>query len=424
METEVWELASPIWVMVSAALVLLMTPGLAFFYGGLSRARSAINMMMMSFGAMGVVAVVWLLWGYSMSGGGNSIAGVVADPITAFGLVGLGGDELVGVGFAATFAIITVALISGAVADRARFKAWMVFVPLWVTLVYTPLAYMVWGGGLLGADGAIGSVVGEALDFAGGLVVHMAAGLAALVLALVIGKRSGFSPSLHKPHSVPFVMLGAAILWFGWFGFNAGAAGSAAEAGLIWVNTLVAPGAAMVAWLITEQLRDGRMTSVGAASGIVAGLVAITPACAFVTPLGAFAIGVVAGIICCFAVTVKFRLGIDDSLDVVGLHFVAGLWGTVAIGLLAVTQEDGRAGLLVGGGLALMGAQLVAVLVTTVYTVVMTGIIAVVIHKTMGFRIADKDEMGGIDVAEHQESAYDFETALAYTGEVPDQQKA
>src|SRR5699024_4849935 len=181
------------------------------------------------------------------------------------------------------------------------------FVPLWVTLVYAPLAYMVWGGGLLGADGAIGSIVGEALDFAGGLVVHMAAGLAALVLALVIGKRSGFSPSLHKPHSIPFVMLGAAILWFGWFGFNGGAAGSVAEAGLIWVNTLVAPGAAMVAWLITEQVRDGRMTSVGGASGIVAGLVAITPACAFVSPLGALAIGLVAGVICCFAVTVKFR---------------------------------------------------------------------------------------------------------------------
>ncbi|WP_461105081.1 ammonium transporter [Tessaracoccus terricola] len=421
METEVWELASPIWVMVSAALVLLMTPGLAFFYGGLSRARSAINMMMMSFGAMGVVAVVWLLWGYSMSGGGTSIAGIFADPITAFGLVGLSGEDLVGVGFAATFAIITVALISGAVADRARFKAWLVFVPLWVTLVYAPLAYMVWGGGLLGADGAIGSIVGEALDFAGGLVVHMAAGLAALVLALVIGKRSGFSPSLHKPHSIPFVMLGAAILWFGWFGFNGGAAGSVAEAGLIWVNTLVAPGAAMVGWLITEQLRDGRMTSVGGASGIVAGLVAITPACAFVSPLGALAIGLVAGVICCFAVTVKFRLGIDDSLDVVGLHFVAGLWGTVAIGLLALPQDDGRGGLLLGGGAALMGAQLMAVLVTTVYTVLVTAVIAFAIHKTMGFRIPADDEVGGIDVAEHQESAYDFETAMAYTGEGADE---
>ncbi|MDO5534658.1 MAG: ammonium transporter [Propionibacteriaceae bacterium] len=417
METEaMWAVASQVWVIVAAGLVLLMTPGLAFFYGGLSRARSAINMMMMSFGAMGAVAVVWLLWGYSMSGGGSDIAGIISDPITSFGLIGISGEDLVGVGFGATFAIITVALISGAVADRARFKAWMVFVPVWVTLVYAPLAYMVWGGGLLTADGAIGSVVGEALDYAGGLVVHMAAGLAALVLAMMIGRRAGFAPSLHKPHSVPFVMLGAALLWFGWFGFNAGAAGSVAEAGLIWVNTLVAPGAALVAWLITEQFRDGHMTSVGAASGIVAGLVAITPACAFVTPLGALVIGAVAGVICCFAVNVKFRLGIDDSLDVVGLHFVAGLWGTVAIGLLAVPQEDGRAGLFLGGGMGLMVAQLVAVLVTTIFTVAVTAVIAFVIHKTMGFRVTEEQEMGGIDLAEHSESAYDMEVAYAYTG--------
>ncbi|MDN5571487.1 MAG: ammonium transporter [Propionibacteriaceae bacterium] len=415
-------MASQVWVMVAAALVLVMTPGLAFFYGGLSRARSAINMMMMSFAAMGLVALVWLLWGYSMSGGGTGIAGIVADPVTAFGLIGLDGTELVGVGFAATFAIITVALISGAVADRARFKAWMVFVPVWVTLVYCPLAFMVWGGGLLSADGAIGSVVGEALDFAGGLVVHMAAGLAALVLALMIGKRSGFAPSLHRPHSIPFVMLGAAILWFGWFGFNGGAAGSIAEAGLIWVNTLVAPGVAMVAWLLTEQIRDGRMTSVGAASGIVAGLVAITPACAFVTPLGAAGIGAVAGIICCFAVNLKFKVGIDDSLDVVGLHFVAGLWGTLSIGLLAIPLEDGRAGLLYGGGMGILTSQVVAVAVTTVYTVALTALIAWGIHATIGFRITAEDELGGIDLSEHRESAYDLETALAYTGEGRDQE--
>ncbi|WP_232549634.1 ammonium transporter [Propioniciclava soli] len=423
MDTQaIWEAASPIWVMVSAGLVLFMTPGLAFFYGGLSRARSAINMMMMSFAAMGLVALVWLLWGYSMSGGGTSIAGIFADPISHFGLTQIGGEDLVGVGFGATFAIITVALISGAVADRARFKAWMVFVPVWVTLVYCPLAFMVWGGGLLSADGAIGSVVGEALDFAGGLVVHMAAGLAALVLALMIGKRTGFSAGIHRPHSIPFVMLGAAILWFGWFGFNGGAAGTIAEAGLIWVNTLIAPGIGMVAWLLTEQLRDGRMTSVGAASGIVAGLVAITPACAFVTPLGAAAIGAVAGIICCFAVNLKFRVGIDDSLDVVGLHFVAGLWGTLSIGLLAVPLEDGRAGLFYGGGLAIMTAQVVAVLVTTVFTVSLTALIAWAIHKTIGFRITAEDEEGGIDLSEHRESAYDLETALAYTGEGREQE--
>ena len=416
METEVmWGVASQVWVMVSAALVLLMTPGLAFFYGGLSRARSAINMMMMSFGAMGLVAVAWVLWGYSMSGGGTSLAGVVADPVTAFGLLGVSGEDLIKVGYASTFAIIAVALISGAVADRARFKAWLVFAPLWVTLVYTPLAFMVWGGGLLGADGAIGALVGPALDFAGGLVVHMAAGVGALVLAMTIGRRAGFAPSLHRPHNVPFVMLGAALLWFGWFGFNAGAATSLAEGGLIWINTLVAPGAGLVAWLITEQLRTGRMTSVGAASGIVAGLVAITPACAYVTPLGALVIGAVAGVLCCYAVDVKFRLGIDDSLDVVGLHYVAGLWGTVSIGLLAVPQADGRAGLLLGGGASLLVAQAVAVLVTTVFAAAVTALIAWGIHRTMGFRISAEEEVAGIDLAEHQESAYDL-LVPAYSG--------
>ena len=417
MDTDaMWGVASQVWVMASAALVLLMTPGLAFFYGGLSRARSAINMMMMSFGAMGMVAIAWVLWGYSMSGGGVSLGGILADPVTAFGLVGVPGEDLGGVGYAATFAIIAVALISGAVADRARFKAWMVFAPLWVTLVYAPLAFMVWGGGLLGPDGAIGSAVGHALDFAGGLVVHMAAGVGALVLAMTIGRRAGFAPSLHRPHSIPFVMLGAALLWFGWFGFNAGAAGSLAEAGLIWVNTLVAPGAGMLAWLVTEQLRDRRMTSVGAASGMVAGLVAITPACAYVTPVGALAIGAVAGVLCCYAVVVKFRLGIDDSLDVVGLHYVAGLWGTLAIGVLAVSQPDGRAGLLYGGGGSLLLAQTVAVLVVTVYAAAVTALIAWGIHRVIGFRISAEEELGGIDLSEHRESAYDLLTP-AYSGE-------
>lgn len=250
----------------------------------MTRAKAALNMMMMSFVSIGLVGVVWVLWGFSMTGG-DGVGGLFGNPFTSFGLESLiGTEDLISAGFGATFAIITVALISGAIADRAKFSAWAVFVPVWVTLVYCPLAFMVWGGGLLGEEGAIGSVVEEAIDFAGGTVVHINAGVAALVLALIIGKRKGFGkdPS-QRPHNIPFVMLGATLLWFGWFGFNGGAAGTAEEAGLIWVNTMAAPAAAMVGWLLIERIRDGRPTSLGAASGIVAGLVAITPACASVS---------------------------------------------------------------------------------------------------------------------------------------------
>ncbi|MBD7994451.1 ammonium transporter [Arthrobacter sp. Sa2CUA1] len=401
--------AGHVWVMVSAALVLLMTPGVAFFYGGMTRAKAALNMMMMSFVSIGLVGVVWVLWGFSMTGG-EGVAGLFGSPFASFGLEDLiGTEDMISAGFGATFAIITVALISGAIADRAKFSAWAVFVPVWVTLVYCPLAFMVWGGGLLGADGAVGSVVGEAIDFAGGTVVHINAGVAALVLALIIGKRRGFGtdPS-HRPHNIPFVMLGAALLWFGWFGFNGGAAGTAEEAGLIWVNTLAAPAAAMIGWLLTERIRDGRPTSLGAASGIVAGLVAITPACASVSPAGALGLGLVAGIVAALAVGLKYKLGYDDSLDVVGVHLVAGLIGTVALGFIALPVDGAGGGLFYGGGFAQLGAQLAATIVAVIFSAVMTLIIGLAIHKTIGFRVSEEQEITGVDLSEHAESAYEL----------------
>ncbi|GAB3546472.1 ammonium transporter [Arthrobacter tumbae] len=401
--------AGHVWVMVSAALVLLMTPGLAFFYGGMTRAKAALNMMMMSFIAVGLVGIVWVLWGYSMTGG-DGVAQLFGNPFASFGLEGLiGTEDMIGAGYGVTFAIITVALISGAIADRAKFGAWSLFVPIWVTAVYCPLAFMVWGGGLLSAEGAIGSAVGEAIDFAGGTVVHISAGVAALVLAIILGKRQGFGKDpAHRPHNVPLVMLGAALLWFGWFGFNGGAASTAEEAGLIWVNTMAAPAAAMVGWLVLERFRDGRPTSLGAASGIVAGLVAITPACASVSPIGAVGLGMVSGAVCALAVGLKYRLGFDDSLDVVAVHLVAGTLGTIAIGFIALPVDGEGGGLFYGGGSGQLVAQIVSVLVAVTLSAVMTALIGLAIHKTIGFRVTPDNEVSGVDLSEHAETAYEF----------------
>lgn len=407
--------AGDVWVMVSAALVLLMTPGLAFFYGGMARAKAAINMIMMSVVSVGLVGVVWVLWGYGMTSAPGILGGLVGNPFADLGLSQhVGSPDLVGIGYGATFAIITVALISGAIADRTRFASWAVFVPVWVTLVYCPLAFMVWGGGLLSADGLVGRTFGEAIDFAGGTVVHINAGLAALVLVYVIGSRTGFAKGMHGAHNVPLMMIGTAMLWFGWFGFNGGAAGSIEEAGLVWVNTLAAPAAAMIAWLATEQLRDGHMTSVGAASGVVAGLVAITPACASVSPVGAVVLGLLAGVGSALAVGLKYRLGYDDALDVVGVHLVAGIIGTVAIGFLALPVDGEGGGLFYGGGAGQLVAQVAATLFTVVYTGVLTALIALAIHRTMGFRVSAEDEARGVDLAEHSESAYAFDEAAGY----------
>lgn len=426
------------WVLASAALVLLMTPALAFFYGGLSRQKSVLNMMMMSFGSLGVVSVIYVLWGYSMSfasahTGESDILGIFDNPFSLFGLSPLlesreiGGEELYPIGgfgsvpaivwvaFQLTFAVITVALISGAVAERMKFATWLVFGGIWVTLVYFPLAHMVWGGGLLsGAENGFASWLfgynadeGAAnvppIDFAGGTVVHINAGMAALVLALLIGKRAGFGRTPYRPHNIPFVMLGAALLWFGWFGFNVGSEGAAdATAGLVWVNTTAATAAAMLGWLAVERLRDGHATSVGAASGIVAGLVAITPACGSLSPIGSLILGAIAGILSALAIGLKYKFGYDDSLDVVGVHLVAGLWGTVGIGLLGT-----ETGLFYGGGIQQLVVQIVIALVAVIFTGVMTVIIAFVV-KPMGWRVTKEDEDTGIDETEHAETAYEL----------------
>jgi Amt family ammonium transporter len=313
------------------------------------------------------------------------------------------------VGFQATFAIITVALISGAVAERVRFGPWLLFAALWVTLVYAPIAHWVWGGGIFGPTGIIGSKI-SALDFAGGTVVHMNAGIAGLMLAVVLGKRLGFmkDPNI-RPHNLPFVMLGAGLLWFGWFGFNAGSELAAdATAALAWTNTLLATSAALLGWLLVERLRDGHATSLGAASGAVAGLVAVTPACGFIDPIGAILIGVIAGAVCALAVGLKFKIGLDDSLDVVAVHFVGGLWGTLALGFFALPSAKTAGGLFYGGGLAQFWPQILTALIVTAWSAAMTTLIGFAIHKSIGMRVSEADELSGIDVTEHAETAYEL----------------
>ncbi|GAA1976829.1 ammonium transporter [Amycolatopsis minnesotensis] len=410
------------WLLTSAALVLLMTPGLAFFYGGMVRAKSVLNMLMMSFGAMGLIGVLWVVFGYSMAFGDDVGGGLLGNPGEAIGLSGLmGGDTLSGTGFVAfqaMFAVITVALISGAVADRVRFGAWMVFAGIWAVVVYFPVAHWVFAfdakdaetGEVTKVGGWIANKLG-ALDFAGGTAVHINAGAAALALVLVLGKRAGWPKEPMKPHNLPFVMLGAGLLWFGWFGFNAGSALKADNtAGVAFINTFTATAVAMLAWLLVERIRDGHATSLGAASGVVAGLVAITPACAFVDTWGALAIGVVAGALCALAVGLKYRLGYDDSLDVVGVHLVGGITGTLMLGLVATggVKEGTPDGLFYGGGLSQLGKQAIAAVAVLAYSFVLALVIGFLIKKTMGFRVTTEDEVTGIDEAEHAETAYEF----------------
>ncbi len=390
-------------------MVLLMTPGLGLFYGGMTRAKAALNMIMMSFISAGIVGVVWVLWGYSMTTG-DGVLGLFGNPFANFGLQNLmGSPDLIQADYSATFAIITVALISGAIADRAKFGAWALFVPLWITVVYCPLAYMIWGGGLMSAGGAVTAVFGQVIDFAGGAVVEISSGTAALVLALIVGQRHGFAKDPnHRPHNIPFIMLGAAILWFGWFGFNGGAATTAEQAGLIWVNTLVTPAAAMLSWLVTEKIRHGHPTSLGAASGVVAGLVAITPSCANISPVAAIGLGFVAGAACAVFVDLKYRFGLDDSLDVVGVHLGAGLIGTLALGFIALPVAGQGGGLLYGGGAQQLFAQTAAVVITLLLSGAGTFVIGRAINKTIGFRVSLEAETAGVDLAEHAESAYAF----------------
>ncbi|UAK40385.1 ammonium transporter [Gordonia bronchialis] len=427
-------------MIVSAALVLLMTPGLAFFYGGLARGKSVLNMMMMSFGSLATVSVVYILWGFSMSfsdgiTGDDDIAGIFANPFSLFGSGQLGdtaGDDVVTggltipsfvfMGFQLTFAVITVALISGALAERVKFSTWLVFTIIWSTIVYFPLAHMVWGGGIMsksengfaswifGTEEVDGEMVAKVppIDFAGGTVVHINAGIAALVLVLIIGKRVGFGRTAYRPHNIPFVMLGAALLWFGWFGFNAGSELAAdMTAGKVWVNTTAATAAAIIGWLAVEVVRDKHATSVGAASGIVAGLVAITPACGALNPVGSLILGLFAGALAALAIGLKNKFGYDDSLDVVGVHLVAGLWGTIAIGLFAVPNEAGIGGLFWGGDYKQLVVQIVIALFALAFTAVLTAIIALAL-KPLGWRVADEEEKSGIDEAEHAETAYEL----------------
>jgi ammonium transporter, Amt family len=434
------------WMLASSALVLLMTPGLAFFYGGMVRAKGVLNMIMMSFSAMGVVTVLWVLYGYSMAFG-NDVSNLVGDPTQFFGLKGLIGgnaaaeviaDPAAGVeaaevvniplvftmpatvfvAFQLMFAIITVALISGAVADRIKFGGWLLFSGLWVTVVYFPVAHWVFSfdGGTAETGGWIANKL-AAIDFAGGTAVHINAGTAALVLVLILGKRRGWPNTPMRPHNLPFVMLGAGLLWFGWYGFNAGSAGSSGGlAGSTFVTTTVATAAAMLAWLLTERIRDGKATSLGAASGVVAGLVAITPSCSAVNVVGALAIGVIAGSVCALAVGLKYKLGYDDSLDVVGVHLVGGILGTLLIGLVAAPEAGaGVAGLFYGGGFDQLWRQAVGAGAVLLYSAVGTAILAFIVKFTVGLRLGDEEEAAGADESEHAESGYDFATVGAGT---------
>ena len=420
------------WVLTSAALVLLMTPGLAFFYGGMVRAKGVLNMMMMSFISMGTIGVLWVLFGYSMAFGnsigfevgasrpeGPTFFGLLGNPFEFAGLQGLMSPEaaagtipaLAFVAFQACFAIIAVALVSGAIAERASFGGWTVFTILWGVLVYFPVAGWVFAfDGFTGEHGGwIANWLG-ALDFAGGTVSEINCGAAGLALALVVGKRLGFRKDPMRPHNLTLVMLGAGLLWFGWFGFNAGSALSAGtSASVAWVNTLVATSAAMLGWLAVERLRDGHPTSLGAASGVVAGLVAITPAAGSVSPLGAIFVGGIAGVLCAYAVGLKYKFGYDDSLDVVGVHFVGGLAGTLLIGLFAdPSSPAGKAGLFYGGGLDQLWRQAIGAFAVMIYAFVLSYLIALGIKKTIGWRVSTADELGGIDLAEHSEVGYDL----------------
>ena len=434
------------WMIVATSFVLLMTaPGLALFYGGMSRSKSVLNMLMMSFSALAVVGVVYALWGWSMSYGPNDIALLLSNPFDEFGLNGTDPFSYIFVGFQMTFAVITVALISGAIADRMKFSAWMVFVPIWVTLNYFPLSHQVFGGGFLsGAKNGLADLIfsgdGAAetapIDYAGGTLVHINAGTAGLVLALILGARLGFGKEPMRPHNLTLTMLGAGLLWFGWFGFNVGSiilpngsteggadaaaadlAAFSTETGLVWLATTFATCAAILGWLLVEKIRDGHATSLGAASGVVAGLVAITPACGAVTPVGAIVLGFASGVGCALAVGLKYKFKYDDSLDVVGVHLVGGLIGTIGVGLLAADVNGLEAtGLLYGGGVQQLVVQIAIALYAMVWSGVITAVIALGIKAVMGLRIGEDDELEGIDNLEHAESAYDFSSSTGRGG--------
>jgi len=405
------------WVLASAALVLFMTPGLAVFYGGMVRAKSALNMMMMSFAAIGVTTIIWVVYGYSLAFG-KSQGGLIGN-LDHIGLsntldqvTGADGHQIPVLAFAMfqlTFAIITVALLSGAIADRAKYGSWVIFVAAWITLVYIPIAH--WAFAAQSGEG--GWIIDKlrALDFAGGTVVEINSGAAALALALVLGKRDGFRKDPMRPHNLPLVLLGAGMLWFGWFGFNAGSALTAGSlAATAMINTQVCTAAAAMSWVAFEKKRDGKATTLGVASGAIAGAVAITPACGYLNPLGALVLGLIAGVASSWAVTRKYKLGYDDSLDVVGVHGVGGILGMLAIGLIATVTANaaGADGLFFGGGTTQLNRQLIAIVVVALFSFTATWLIATLIQKTIGFRVYRDDELTGLDTTFHAESAYDI----------------
>ncbi len=404
------------WVLASSALVLIMTPGLAFFYGGMVRGKNALAMLMQNFITIGIVSVVWVVAGFSIAFGNDGFKGLFGTLHDA-GLQHLGQEvsgysgslaqtipPVVFVCFQLMFAVITPALFTGSIADRMKFGAFCVIVVAWSLLVYGPVAHWVFSpNGWAFKWGA--------LDFAGGSVVHMNAGAAGLALAVLLGKRAGWPQLQMRPHNLPFTLLGAALLWFGWFGFNAGSAlGANGLAGYAFLNTNTATAAAMIGWVLYERFVNGKATTLGAASGAVAGLVAITPCAGYVSPLGSIAIGLIAGVACAYACRLKFRLGFDDALDVVGVHLVGGLVGTLCVGLFAtkLVNSAGANGVFYGGGFALLGKQAVVSVAVISYSFAMTLLIAIVVRAVMGLRVTEEEEMVGLDTTLHAETAYEI----------------
>jgi len=391
------------WLLISTALVMLMTPGLAFFYAGMVRKKNVLGTLMHSFVMLCVMSIVWILWGYTMAFGPD-VGGFVGD-FSMLGLKGVGMEpngtipHLLFMMFQGMFAVITPALISGAYAERIKFSSMVVFSVLWVTLVYSPVCHWVWGGGWIAES------VG-ALDFAGGTVVHINSAAAALAAALVLGRRKGYLSEPMAPHNLPMTVLGAALLWFGWFGFNSGSAlSSSGLAAMAFVTTNTGAAAAALGWIAAEYLHRGKATAFGAVSGAVAGLVAITPAAGFVSPLGAIAIGLGGGILCYIAVSLRPKLGYDDSLDVVGIHGVGGVWGAMATGVFAVAAIGGTAGLIEGNP-GLVWDQFVAVVATIGYSLIVSFVLLKVIDLVMGLRVSEEDEVIGLDLSQHGEEGY------------------
>ena len=393
------------WMLTATLLVLFMTPGLAFFYGGLVRGRNVVSTLMYSFIAMGVASIVWVLWGYSLAFndvGNGAIGGLEFIGLSGVGLEGDGIPDLLFAAFQMTFAIITPALITGAFVERFKFTTYLIFLVLWVTLVYAPVCHWVWGGGW------ISQLDGGALDFAGGTVVHINAGIAAVAAAYLVGKRR--NPGV-EPHNVPFVVLGAAILWIGWFGFNAGSQLAADGVAVVaFVNTNSAAAVAAVVWAILSYIHTGRVSAVGVATGVVAGLVAVTPAAGWVGGAGALAIGLGAGIICHYAVhfEILHKIGIDDSLEVFAVHGLGGIWGALATGIFAWGALTGGDGGLVNGNAGHFVANLIAVVATLAYSGIVSFIILFVLDKIpgLGLRISESDEDIGIDISAHGERGY------------------